>query len=275
MDADITSDIKDSINLFKNKFISSKLDQTVKINEQQTLLDEITDEYRLNKNAGIYNYFKNINREYLLFYFFCVILFYNIINYIDFNTKNIFSLFIAIFIIYLINDRNDFLYLDEMKKLEIKLGSIYPQPKYFHLDSGFIDLIYSIKDFRTMSEKIFDDLVLEIDSFLEVEEIFYNETLDKLHNLYDILKDKRKKILNIFHSFIFNISSFDKISIKQLQITKDSLHYILNIHIRNMRLHINKIIKKNPTNIFSKEILFDEEEEPDDPFRNKNFDFYY
>lgn len=270
----IVSNLQNTSEQFKKLFLVEQIEQNEKIEEQQGLLNEINREYLEDKKTGIYNFFININKKYLLIYFFILLFIYSFINNIDFNIKNFIALCISLLIIYIINERNDNLYVDDMKDLELKLLSIYPQPKYFHHDSGIINIIYSIKELRNRSEKIFDELVEELDSFLETEELFYNESLKNKQDLYDILKGKRKKILNILHSFVHNIDSGDKMTKENLNVSLDSLHYILNIHIKNMASDINTIVERSETTTSSR--IVDEEgyEEPYDPMDDSNYVFY-
>ena len=259
--------------LFSQKFVTQSIQQNDAINQQENELDEITLRHAENKKTGIYNYFMNIHKEQLVVYFIGLLILYSFIDNINFSTKNVISLFFALFAIYVLNERNEKLYVGDMERIQMKLKSIYPQPRYFYKDSGIIELVYSIKAFRDLSEKIFDELVLELDTFLELETLVYTEDVSKLNRLYTMLKDKRKIILNTMHSFIFVIESADNTYMNKYSKALKSLQYIMNIHINNIRTYINEKIKGQGIRANTKYIEDDTEEISYEPDEEK-FDFY-
>lgn len=259
--------------MFYNKFVSEGIKQSDEINKQERELDEITLQHVANRKSGLYNYFLNIHKEHLPIYFVLILIFYTFINNIDFSTKNVFALLFTLFLIYILNDRNEKMYVGDMERIEMKLKSIYPKPRYFHHDAGIIELIYSIKAFRELSYKIFDELVLELDTFLEIEELLHNEGIDKLNRLYTLMKDKRKIILNHMHSFVYVINSDDRTYLDKYTKGLKSLQYIMNIHMNNARTFINERIENQGTMANTLYIEDDTEEvsyENDD----ERFDFY-
>jgi len=149
----------------------------------------------------------------------------------------------------LINNRN------QMELLEFKMNSLEPTPKFLYLDSGVINLLYSIKEFEESSSVIFKQLIKLLDDFFE---IIYNLQSQNLvskqlnpYILFDNLKEIKSKILNTMEEFIFNIPSQQNFENKLWQAVQ-SMHYILNLHIENIRNIYNKQLEKTDYNIYNK-----------------------
>lgn len=233
---------------FKKLFIADEIEQEKKIQTQEDKISSLQLEKKMLYDESLYNFLINIRKEYILLYFFLLLIIYNFIDSINYTQKNIISLVITIFILYLVNNRNEILYTTDMDLIEQKLNAIIPQPKYFYKDAGLINLIYSIKEFRSISHKIWDEMIETLDLFFENEELLYNDENENFNNIYDFLLDNRKKALNMMASFIHNIRSDRKFLINKLEVSLESMHYILNIHIKNARIFINDYIKDNGIN---------------------------
>lgn len=266
----------DNVNVqeyFKQSFLVDRELKNQSIKELQGELDTITDEYRKNQTEGIYNFLNNLDRRYIVFYFIGLIVIYIFVDKINFTVKNIISLIIALSIIYFINDRNEKLNIDDMKKIDIKLATIFPQPRYFYLDSKIIDIFFSLQDFRDDSADIYDSLIVEIDTFLELTVLIRDLPKD-YNKMYTLLKQYRKKIMNKFQSFIHNIDTYNKITYDKFHNAMENLHFILNVHMIDIKNYINNKIDEEGIDRTNIEILFDDEEQPSpDDFENE-YDFY-
>lgn len=193
------------------------------------------------KSNGIYYYLSNIDRKYLLYYFFIGIVLFNMIDYLNFSIKQFISFMVMIFFIYVINDMNSFNSINEMEEIELKLNSIIPKPDNFHLDSGIIELIYDISVFRQFNEPVFDKLVELIDNFLKIK--LYALSDDKYYVKHlETLKTFKNKILNHLQSLTITIPDNEE---PKLQKTVNTLHKILNIHIDEIK---NLSISRNNEN---------------------------
>lgn len=233
---------------FKKLFIADQIEQEKKIKTQEDKISSLQLAKKELYSDSIYNFFMTIRKEYILLYFFLLLIIYNFIDRINYTQKNIISLGITVFILYLINNRNEILYTTDMDLIEQKLNAIIPQPKYFYKDAGMINLVYSMKEFRSISHKIWDEMIETIDLFFENEELLYNDENENYNNIYNFLLDNRKKTLNILASFIHNIRVDRKFLINKLEVSLESMHYILNIHVKNARIFVNDYIKDNSIN---------------------------
>lgn len=141
--------------------------------------------------------------------------------------------------------RDKFTNESRMKELQFKLRTIRPKTTYLYLDTGMIEVLYSLREFEQYSEPIWRELITTIDKFYKI--IFYSseypsfESCEKLYNL-------KKIILNHLHSLIFNIPCNDGYSDKKLYEATENVHYILNFRIEQIRRENNTNFQKNITN---------------------------
>ena len=144
---------------------------------------------------------------------------------------------------------------NKMQLLEAKMNSFEPRPSYFYLDSGIVELMYSIKEFSNYSKPIFQDIIRLLDKFLKLT-LYANQNESYV---YDNLKDVKKEILNSMHFLIFNIPENIQIENK-LDKAIDSMHYILNYHLEKIRLDYNNSFKERGPNIYNRAIPNDKVE---------------
>lgn len=136
---------------------------------------------------------------------------------------------------------------NRMQDLERKMNSFEPKPSYFYLDSGIIELMYSIKEFSDYSEPIFKTVIQLLDKFLKL-------TLHAHEHeayLYDNLHDLKIDILNHLEQMIFNIPEDHGVENKLFEAIK-SMQYLLNYHLEKIRLQYNKSFNNRGPNIHNK-----------------------
>lgn len=216
-----------------------------KLKHQQKELTGLSRVFLDDKTQGIYNYVKNINKNNLVIYIFIFAIIFSFFKYIKITTNSIFISVIALSIIYYINDMNQVNSISRMKELQMKMMTIDPMPKYFFMDAGIIELIFTIKEYKTYSPVLFEKLIIQLDHFLKLVmlmEKFPNDSFQLLENL----KRKKKSILNILHSFIYNLPVSIHTEVK-LDKTLDSMQFILNYHEERLRIENNKIYNMGAT----------------------------
>lgn len=217
-----------------------------KLEKQKNEIKDLSREFLSDRNKGLYNYISKIEKNDLLLYIFISFSLFYLLKYLKFNSRHFFILIVVFIIIYYLNDMKNTSSISRMKELQIKLMSIDPQPKYFYMDSGIIELIHSIKEYKTYSPVLFEKLIIQIDHFLKlvlIMEKFPNDSYYLLDNLHK----KKKAILNILHSFIFNLPTTVATEVKLDNAIK-SLHFMLNIHYEKLRTNYNHLNEnKNPT----------------------------
>ena len=146
---------------------------------------------------------------------------------------------------------------DKMEEIQYKLEAISqdldPPPKWFYLDSGIIEGLYSILEFRTYSKSIWRRLMELLDQFLEID-YYCNEYPADTHLYMDNLLDLKKNILNELHSMVYNIPAEDDIQVSPYKLYKatGSLQYILNFHLEQLRIKNNQKFSNNGPNTRNK-----------------------
>ena len=136
---------------------------------------------------------------------------------------------------------------NRMEDLEHKMNSFDPTPSYFYLDSGIIELMYSIREFSDYSEPIFKNIIRLLDKFLKLT-VFADK-----HEayLYDNLHDVKIEILNNLEQMIFNIPENHAVENKLFNAIR-SMRYILNHHLEKIRLEYNESFNRRGPNIHNK-----------------------
>jgi len=243
-----------------------------KLNAQKNELKELSKTFLSQKQSGLYNYIKNIEKNDILYYIFLFSIIFYSLKYLNFNTRYFFISVVAIVIIYYINDMKNTNSLSRMKELQIKLYAIDPLPKYFYIDSGFIELIHSIKEFKTYSPVLFEKIIIQIDHFLKLVLLMEKFPNDSYY-LLDSLHKKKKSILNILHSFIYNIPSSVATEVK-LDNALNSMHFMLNYHFEKLRTDYNHIYEKNIPNINSKYYYSSKHPDGNDELITDNYNIY-
>ena len=92
---------------------------------------------------------------------------------------------------------------DDELEIEHKMNFFKYQPKFFHYDLDIIQFFYSLRDFERCSPVLFEKMMRKTDEFLSFTEMDSVLT----HQVYDIMKDLKKEILNTLQQFIFSIPS--------------------------------------------------------------------
>ena len=225
------------------------------------------------KKSGIYNYFVEIPSKSLLTYFVVGLLLFFTINEVKFTGKHIVIIVICGLALFYLNEKRRSTSLTRMQELELKLISIFPQPKFFYLDSGLVELLHSIKEYKQYNPLAYNKLIRILDDFLELT-LDIEKNVDNAIPLYEILQGFKTSALNNLHSMIYNTPSDIRAEVK-LDDALESLHYILNFHLEKIRIKSNEKYKKDGPNINNKYIN-NPTIHPDgqDPYWNDRFDLY-
>jgi len=257
--------------------MDKEIEKNIKINEkkqeiQRTEIKGLSGEFLSDKNKGIYNYITKIDKNDIVLY---MILFFGILfilNKYNFNMNHLAMIIFTLSIIYYINDMKNITELSRMKEIQMKLLTIYPKPKYFYMDSGIIELIFSIKEYRTYNEVVFEKLILQIDFFLKIVSIL-EKFPDDSFVLLENLKRRKKEILNILQSMILSIPVSIETEVK-LDKSLKSLHYILNYHEERLRIQSNRLFLKNIPNTNTKFIYSNKSPDSIDELYNNNYNVF-
>ena len=204
------------------------------------------------KKSGIYNYFTEIPSKSLLTYFVVGLLLFFTINEIKFTGKHIVIIIICGMSLFYLNEKRRSTSLTRMQEIELKLLSIFPQPKFFYLDSGLVELLHSIKEYKQYNPLAFNKLIRILDDFLELT-LDIEKNVDNAIPLYEILQGFKTSALNNLHSMIYNTPSDIRAEVK-LDDAIESLHYILNFHLEKIRIKSNEKYKKDGPSIHNKYI---------------------
>jgi hypothetical protein len=257
--------------------MDKEIEKTVKMNErkQEKAKNEIqglSKEFLSDKNQGIYNYITKIDKNDIVIY---IIIFFGLLfllNLYEFNMNHLAMIIFTLSIIYYINDMKNVTGKSRMKEIQMKLLTIYPKPKYFYMDSGIVELIFSIKEYRTYNEVVFEKLILQLDFFLKIVSILEKFPEDSFV-LLENLKRRKKEILNILQSMILSIPTGVETEVKLDKALK-SLHYILNYHEERLRMQSNRLFLKNKPTIDNKYIYSNKGPDSTDELYNNHYNVF-
>jgi hypothetical protein len=242
-----------------------------KLFEQQEDLDELSKQLRTTHKEGIYNYINEIDAKSFFNYYVILIIVFLIVNRIKFNLKHVIAGLIGLVVVYYLNDKRKTTQTTEMQTLELKLLRIFPKPQYFHLDAGIVELVYSIQEFKQYNETSYNAMIKSIDNFLKVVYDIENGVADCNGN-YEIAKKMKQVSLNNLASLIYRTPT-DFGAEQKLRDATKSLHFILNVHLENLRKICNKKYKKDGPNIYNS-FIENSKVEATDPYYNNRFDVY-
>ena len=220
--------------------------------------DNSQDKRRLfiKKTNGLYTFLTEIPPDRYLIYLFLFFVFYNALSFLNITPTNFIVFLVSLFLIYLYYDKDRNINLTEMQMIEIKLNSIKPEPKYFYLDVGIIEVFSSIQGLREYNVNTYDEIIYHVDDFLKLYYEVFNNEMKSYHKTYDILKDLKLKILNDMHSLVFSLDN--ELLLDKLKTSTDSLHIILNFYVNQIKLKNNKDIKDNGITYYKREINFND-----------------
>lgn len=239
--------------------------------EQETELDELSSSYQSAKTTGLYNYITEIDNKSLFFFSTVFLLVYNLVIKFHFSISSIIAILVASLIVYFLNERRRTTEFTDMTELEIKLVRITPNPKYFHLDAGIVELVYSMREFRNYNEEAFVEMIMAIDKFLSLTYAIENDVAD-CHHSVQIAQSFKKQALNHLMSIIHRAPQ-SEVTQTKLRKAADSLHFILNHHIDVMKTQCNKKIKKDGLNATNK-LVITSHPTPFDLNYNNHFDIF-
>jgi hypothetical protein len=239
--------------------------------EKEEKLDELTANYQSARRTGLYNYITEIDNQSMFFFCSVFLFIFSFINRFRFTTSSIIAIIVATLVVYFLNERRRTTQFTDMAELEIKLVRITPNPKYFHLDAGIVELIYSIREFRNYNNEAFEEMILMIDQFLAMVYDVENDVAD-CHHAVQLAQSFKKQALNHLMSIIHRTPMND-MAHKKLRAAVDSLHFILNHHISNMKKQCNKKIKKDGLNATNSLVITNHPNPFDTNYKN-NFDIF-
>lgn len=239
---------------------------------QEEANEKLKQDYLEQKQSGIYNYLVSIPPQSVFLYFVIFLLAFFVLNHVDFTGKHIVILVGSIIIIFLLNEKRRSTSITRMSELELKLQSIFPTPKYFYLDSGIVELIHSIREFKNYNVLAFNRLVRVLDDFLSLT-LDIEKNPKNGYQLYDNLDNMKDSALNLLHSIIYNTPS-DLAAENKLDDALQSLQFILNFHLEKVRIKSNEEYTKEGPNIKNRYIYSNKSPEGKDPFFNENYDLF-
>lgn len=239
--------------------------------EKETELNTLTGQYQAASGTGFYNYVTEIDKKSMLLFCGVFLLVFHLVNRVYFTTSSIVAIIVAAIVVYFLNERRRTTEFTEMKELEIKLVRITPNPKYFHMDAGIVELVYSIREFRNYNDQAFVEMITQIDKFLALVYDIENDVAD-CHHAIQMAQAFKKQALNHLMSIIFKTPQHHEVQNK-LRKAADSLHFILNHHISMISKYCNKKIEKEGLNVTNAPVIINHPLGFDTNYKN-NFDIF-
>jgi hypothetical protein len=241
------------------------------LEDKEKKLDDLTGQFKAAGKTGLYNYIREIDNKSLLFFCTIFLFVFSLVSKIYFTTSSIVGIIVATLVIYFLNERRRTTDFTDMKELEIKLVRITPSPKYFHLDAGIVELVYSIREFRSYNEESFVEMILSIDVFLAIVYQVENDIAD-CHHAIQVAQSFKKQALNHLMSIIHRTPQSHEAQTK-LRKAADSLHFILNNHIDTITTRCNKRMEKEGLNATNSKVYINQPLGFDTNFKS-NFDIF-
>lgn len=198
----------------------------------------------------------NLDTKTIFIYCIIVVVLLFIAKIVNLKLSFIFFLIVAIVIIYLINKykskekssmEQQTLTTQQLanEQLQSKLNAIKTDSTQ-NLDKypDLVDFLYSIIDYKAVNEQVFNDLVLDLDNFVQTyQKVMTNSNTCCTQNL-EITRQYSRNAINDLHSMIFTLD-VDTCTTKRLDQNILRLRSILDKYSAQME---NKCDSKNATN---------------------------
>lgn len=232
--------------------------------EQKSIIKEF-------KDSSLENFFYNLDRienKYLFQYIVILFIFIFISTRVQLTVNHVVNISIAGIIIYYLYAKRDLYDLTYYDDLRLKLRSIYPKPKYFHVHPELINYFFHIREYKTYNEKAFDAAMEAVDNIINIEYQIKNK-VDRCHYIIQIAKQNMYDAINHIHSIIHTIP----LSTVTLDKHKDSINVLKTLLLKiinNMINNCNANLEQDGRSVFKvqhSKIKHHEE-------TNNNFDFY-
>jgi hypothetical protein len=122
------------------------------------------------------------------------------------------------------------------KQNKIKQDLIRPEPVIAKKYEDIVDFLFYIQDFYLYNPQSFEELVESIDSFLETyEQIQINNRMSNIY--YKQMDEKRRRSLNILHSFVYNLVNDPNMNIKHVESINRLNKLLLSYQERSKYIH--------------------------------------
>jgi hypothetical protein len=153
---------------------------------------------------GLYQWVSEIPIEDSVLYGVILLVSVIFINTLQLSSNTIIGLFAGCFVVYFLIDRQRTKGTNTMVTLETKMASLVPVPKYFFINSNFIELMYSLLEFSQYSPEDYGNCVQHIDNVLKLSLDLENEMEDCV-NVLDVIKDESVAAVDSLSNLIVSI----------------------------------------------------------------------
>ena len=189
---------------------------------------------------NIYTYINEIDGNLIFLYVIILIVSFYFFSYKTITLSIIFSVFIGLFIIIYLNEKNKVTTGNEKQDIDTQLKNITPTPERFDNYPDIIKFAFSIQDFYIYNPQAFENIIYDIDAFLLM---YTNIKKDNslTNELYDLMENKKNSSLNNLHSIIYNMPNYKNL-IEKLNNALQYLESLLNNYLEEIyKIHQNNV----------------------------------
>lgn len=202
-------------------------------------------------------------------------------RYNEVSPNTIIGIVVAIIICAIINQKYSNSLENEEHLQEEKYKYLYPKSQIIENYREIVDLLFSIQDWYEYNKQSFEELIQEIENFIETYESIQldNSLIDQL---YSKLETYKMNILNMLHSLIITIPVSKSITDKHVT-AMENMEEILNEYlskVKKLELAYKQTnglnINSHPSSLYEKSYNKHYNIESGAPDNNFNsFDFFY
>lgn len=215
-------------------------------------MDDISLEKKINNNSDIFNidnYIEEDDRKIIFIYFVILIIILFIIQKVNVNLNTLLGIFLFFIILYIIRYNRK----KEKHILELKKDFIKPKPRKINDYEDILNFVFSIQDLYVYNVPVYEDMIDNIDSLLEIYE--QSKISNELAGVnYDLARERKKDAVNSLHSIIHIIPN-SKVLIDKLNKAIKILDNILQNYIDEIYTINKNYIKIYGRTNKSKEII--------------------
>ena len=180
-------------------------------------------------------------------YIFIIIIFSTLMQKI--NTKIIFSIVSSALLLFLFNKFNDLNLILNLNLNEMLERKNLKEYTYLNSNDAVISFLLKYEDYYELNHETFKSLIKLLNNLLLLQSQINNSV--NYHMDHDVMLSLKPKILNTYHSFIYNLPH-TQVNLTKFHTGAKELLLIVNSILDNINTEILSRAKKEPISISTK-----------------------
>lgn len=181
---------------------------------------------------NIYTIIESASKKTIFFYAIIILFFIYFFRSKQIGLNVFLAILLSVSVIIYLYQRDEVKHESEQKIHDTKLKAIKPPTTYFADKNDIIDFFFSVQDFYVLNPQVYEDVIDNVDSFLNIHRIIHMGVTYP-NDYYEIAKDKKEEALNSFQALIY-VMPDDDIMLDKFNRGHRRLETLLNKYLNEM-----------------------------------------